>query len=138
MVVLYVSLVIVLALVQVVLRWRVGRLEKRFVRVAVESDALVKQTTLRPGNNKPDPLALARQQFTLAQLAIKRDRVEARYVAAQSFSERFARFRKALSGYQGKVLPYLVGAVDVVTVVTVLDRFGIGVSQVLALLSINV
>src|SRR4051794_27838707 len=64
MVVLYFALLLVLALVQIALRWRVARLEKRYVRVASEADALLKQVGLRPGNgNRADPLSSARQQF---------------------------------------------------------------------------
>src|SRR5262245_28647294 len=114
MLLLYLILLIELALVQRLIRWRVARLEKRFDRVAAEADALVKQSQTRGGNtNRPDPLVGARVQYQLARLAMKRDRVEAKYDKWESFSERFAAFRGRLAGFKGKLVPYLVGALDV-------------------------
>ena len=135
MVVLYLALLLVLALVQILLRWRVARLEKRYVRVASEADALLKQVGMRPGNgNRPDPLTSARQQFDLAVVAVKRSQVEDRYTAWQSFTERFAHFRRRLAGFQGKALPYVGGVLDVAFVVVLLDRFGVGLTEVKSLL----
>jgi hypothetical protein len=137
MLVLYVSLLVALALVQVVLRWRVRRLERRFVRVAAEADTLLKHTGQRGGTNRTDPFLAARQQYELARLGMKRDRVERRYTAWQSFCENFSRFRGRLTGYRGKVLPYLVGAFDVAFVIVALDQFGVGPEQVKALLGLG-
>jgi hypothetical protein len=135
MLLLYVTLLIELFLVQRLLRWRVARLEKRFDRVAAEADALVKQSQTRGGNtNRPDPLVGARQQYQLARLAMKRDRVEARYDAWQAFSERFAAFRGRLAGFKGKLLPYLVGVADVTGAIVALHKFGIDVEQVRAMI----
>ena len=135
MVVLYLTLLLVLALVQVALRWRVSRLEKRYVKVASEADALLKQVGMRPGNgNRFDPLTSARQQFDLAVVATRRAQVEDRYSAWQSFAERFAQFRRRLAGFQGKALPYVGGVLDVAFVVVLLDWLGVGVTEVRSLL----
>ena len=137
MVVLYLALLLVLALVQVALRWRVSRLEKRYVEVASEADALLKQVGLRPGNGtRFDPLTSARQQFDLAVVATRRAQVEDRYSAWQSFAERFAGFRRRLAGFQGRALPYLGGVLDIAFVIVLLDSFGIGLAQVRALLGV--
>ena len=133
MVVLYLALLLVLGLVQVLLRWRVSRLEKRYVRVASEADTLLKQVVLRPGN-RPDPLVSARQQFDLAVVATKRAEVEDRYSAWQAFTERFAHFRRRLAGFQGKALPYVGGVLDVVFVVVLLDWLGVGLTEVKTLI----
>jgi len=131
MVVLYLALLLVLALVQVLLRWRVSRLEKRYVRVASDADALLKQVGMRPGNaSRVDPLTSARQQFDLAVVATRRAQVEDRYSAWQSFAERFAGFRRRLAGFQGKFLPYVGGVMDVAFVVVLLDWLGVGVTEV--------
>ena len=66
-----------------------------------------------------DPLVTARQQFALAVVATKRDRVEERYSAWQSFAERFAQFRRRLAGFRGKAVPYVGGVLDVAFVVVV-------------------
>lgn len=137
MVVLYLALLLVLGLVQVLLRWRVSRLEKRYVRVASEADALLKQVVLRPGNcNRPDPLVAARQQFDLAVVATKRAEVEDRYSAWQAFTERFAHFRRRLAGFQGKALPYVGGVLDVAFVVVLLDWLGVGLAELRSLLGV--
>ena len=134
MVVLYLALLLVLGLVQVLLRWRVSRLEKRYVRVASEADTLLKQVATRPGNsNRVDPLTSARQQFDLAVVATKRAQVENRYSAWQSFTERFAHFRRGLAGFQGKALPYVGGVLDVAFVVVLLDWLGVGLTEVKSL-----
>ena len=137
MVVLYLALLLVLGLVQVLLRWRVSRLEKRYVRVASEADTLLKQVVLRPGNsNRLDPLVSARQQFDLAVVATKRAEVEDRYSAWQAFTERFAHFRRRLAGFRGRALPYVGGVLDVAFVVVLLDWLGVGLAQVRALLGV--
>ena len=137
MVVLYSALLLVLALVQLALRWRVARLEKHYVEVAKEADALLKQVGFRPGNgSRHDPLTSARQQFDLAVVATRRARVEDRYAAWQSFAERFASFRRRLAAFRGRALPYLGGALDVAFAVALLDSFGIGLAQVRALLGV--
>ena len=135
MVVLYLSLLLVLGLVQLLLRWRVSRLEKRYARVASEADTLLKQVSMRPGNSsRVDPLVSARQQFDLAVVATKRAQVEDRYSAWQSFTERFAQFRRRLAGFQGRVMPYLGGVLDVAFVVVLLDWLGYGVTDLKTLL----
>jgi hypothetical protein len=131
----YVSLLVALALVQLLLRLRVNRLEKRYVRVATEAHALLNKNGTRRGNsNQTDPLTAARVQYELAQLGLKRDRAEARYLAGQALAEKFGRYRAGLAGYKGKLLPYAVGVLDVAGAMLVLNRYGVGVEQVKALL----
>src|SRR4051794_30384471 len=136
MLLLYVLVLSLLALLQVLVRWRVARLERRYARVAADADALLKASAVRPGNGRSDPLLCARQQYELACLAVKRERVEHRYTSWQSFSERFAAFRGRLAGYRGKVVPYVFGALDVAFVLVILDQAGLGVEQVRAWLGV--
>jgi hypothetical protein len=134
----YVSLLVSLALVQLLLRLRVNRLEKRYVRVATEAHALLNKNGTRRGNsNQTDPLTAARVQYELAQLGMKRDRAEARYLAGQALAEKFGRCRARLAGYKGRLLPYAVGVLDVAGAMLVLNRYGVGVEQVKALLGIS-
>lgn len=134
---LYLSLLVALALVQWMLRLRVNRLEKRYVRVATEAHALLNKNGTRRGNsNQADPLTAARAQYELAQLGLKRDRAESRYLAGQARAEKLGRLRGRLAGYQGRLLPYAVGVLDVVGALLVLNRYGVGVEQVKALLGI--
>lgn len=132
----YVVLLVALALVQVALNWRVRRLERRYVRVAGDADALLKQAPRGGTTNRQDALVAAKHQYALAQVALKRDTVEARYTRWQAAAERFAAVRRALAGYRGKAVPYAVGMLDVVAAVAVLDQYGVGVAQLKALLGL--
>ena len=133
MIVLYLFARLFLAFVHLLARWRVARLEKRFVRLAAEADSLLKGSSLRAGNNRPDPFLVAKQQHVLALKALKRDRVEDRYVSCQKTSERFAAWRRGLAGFRGRILPYLFGLVDVTTTVLVLSQFQVTLTEVRAL-----
>jgi hypothetical protein len=137
MILAYVTIVIALAAAHLLVRARAARLERRFSAVAAEADAVLKRGSMRGGNCcRPDPYAAARHQYELARLAMKRDRIEERYTGAQAFAERFGRWRARLSGYRGKLLPYAVGVCDVAAAVVTLDRLGLGVGEVRALLGV--
>jgi hypothetical protein len=133
MIIVYLLFLVLTALLHWFVRLRVRRLERRFSAVAAAADALLKQTSFRGGNGRSDPYAVAKSQYELACLAMKRDRIEERYTSWQSFAERFGRFRRRLSGYRGKVLPYAFGAADVAAVMVVIDRFGIDMAQLKAM-----
>jgi hypothetical protein len=135
--ILYLYLLISLAVLHWLVRVRVRRLERRFSAVAADADTLLKKSSYKAGNGtRPDPYQSAKQQFQLARLAMKRDRIEARYASWQSFSERFGQLRRRLAGYRGKVLPYLVGACDVAGIAVVLNQVGISVGQLRSMLGI--
>jgi hypothetical protein len=134
MILVYLFILILLALLHWLVRLRVGRLERRFSAVAAAADVLLKQTAYRSGNGRPDPCVVAKNQYELARLAMKRDRIEERYTSWQSFAERFGRFRGRLSGYRGKVVPYVFGAADIAAVMVAIERFGVGVADLKAML----
>lgn len=137
MLILYVAVLFFLALVHFALRRRVAALERHYVRSAVEADSLLKQSSTRPGNsNRADLLALARQQYELAQAALKRDRAERRYLAWQSLCDRFAAFRRRLWHFQGKLMPYAAGVLDIGGLIVMLDRSGVSLEQVRAWLTL--
>jgi len=136
MIVLYLFARIFLALAHALVRFRVSRLEKRYVRTAAAADALLKTSATKSGNNRPDPYVTAKQQYELARLALKRDQVEARYTGWQSFSERFGKMRAGLAGYRGVVVPYLFGLVDVGVVVGLMNHYALRVNEVRAMLGL--
>jgi hypothetical protein len=114
MIVLYLFLLLLLGGAQLWLKRRVASLEKKYVRVAKEADALVRQPAYRDTNgNRADPYQAAKRQYQLLLLAQKRDRVEARYTAAQTCRERFDKLAARVRGWKGKALPYALGALDV-------------------------
>jgi len=129
MAVLYLCARLSLALLHLLVRVRVARLERRFVRVAAEADALIKASRTRGGTNQTDPSAHAKQQYELARLALKRDRVEQRYTTWQARSERFAALRRRVVGYRGRLLPYVFGPVDVAGLMLLMHRLEFGVTE---------
>jgi len=134
---LYIALIVVLATVQLLFRWRASALERRYVRIAGEADKLVKQSNVRGGNtNKPDPYAAARQQYELALVVLQRDRTEKRYTYWQGLAERLANWRKGLTAYKGKLLPYAVGMLDLTALIVALHAFGLGVNELRALIGL--
>jgi hypothetical protein len=133
----YPALILFLSVLAWVLRRRAASLERRYVRVAAEADALAKETNTKPGNsNKLDPLLTAKQNYQLAHLALKRDSVERRYTTWQSIAEKFAAMQKAVIDYRGKVLPYTLGALDVIGVAFLSQSLGVTLQDVRSLLGI--
>ena len=137
MVVLYLFARLFLGFFHLLVKGRVARLEKRYVRSAAEADALLKASAQRGGNsNRPDPFVAARTQYDLALLAKKRDRVEARYLSWQKFSERFGSLRRRLAGFRGRLLPYLFGLVDVTAVVLALGQYRVDLTEVRSMMGL--
>jgi hypothetical protein len=127
MILLYSALIIVLGLAKFLIGRRVASLEKKYVRVAKEADALVKQSTFKDGNaNRADPYVAAKRQYQIGLLAQKRDRVEAKYASWQKTDDRLGRCIAKLRSWKGKTLPYTFGAVDVVFVLGLIDYLGFG------------
>ena len=122
MLVVYLSALLLLGVVQFLLRRRVARLERAYVRAATMADAVLRKVGYKDGNGgRPDPLQAAKRQYQLALLAQKRDRVEARYTAAQLGRERFGKLAARVRGWKGKALPYALGVLDVGLVLVALD-----------------
>ena len=114
----------------VVLRWlvvrRVRSLEKRYARAAAEADAVLKSTAVKAQNGRPDPVAEAKRQYQLGQVAAKRDAVEARYTSWQTFSEKVGRWLAGVRSWRGRKLPYTLGVLDVVGLFALVDALGFG------------
>ena len=122
MIFLYTLVLLLLGSAYFLCKRRVASLEKKYTRVAKEADALVRHPAYRETNgNRADPYQAAKRQYQLALLAQKRDRVEARYTAAQTFRERFDKLVARVRGWKGKVVPYAFGALDVGLVLVALD-----------------
>jgi hypothetical protein len=127
MIFVYTSLLLVLAVTQLVLKRRVASLEKKYVKVAKEAETVLRQNGYRDGNsNRSDPYLNAKRQLQLGLLAQKKERVETRYTAWQARADRFAALTSRVRGWKGKTLPYTFGVIDVATTLAVLDHLGLG------------
>ena len=125
MIFLYSSVLLVLGVAKFLIGRRVKALETKYARVAKEADALAKQGGFKDGNsNRLDPCLTAKRQYLLGLLAQKRDRVEAKYAAWQTFSEKFGRYVRHAQSWKGRKLPYTFGAVDVACVLGAIDYLG--------------
>jgi hypothetical protein len=127
MILLYTTLVFVLGVAAFLTGRRAKALEKKYTKVAKETDGLLKQANYKDGNsNRIDPCVAAKRQYLLGHLVQQRDRVEAKYVAWQARAEKFRRFVTRLKSWKGKKLPYTFGAVDVACVMGLVDYLGVG------------
>jgi hypothetical protein len=127
MLVVYLSALLLLGVVQFLLRRRVARLERAYVRAATMADAVLRKVGYKDGNGgRPDPLQAAKRQYQLARLAEKRDAVEARYASWQHRADRLAALRGRLFGWKGRLLPYFFGVIDVAVVLAAVEMFGAG------------
>ena len=127
MILLYVALLALLLAARLLIAVRVGRLEKKYMRVSRQAQELASQPVFKQGNGaRPDPYKAAKHQYELGRVAQKRDRVEARYTAWQSLSERVSRLTRRLTAWRGRTAPYLVGALDTALAVAALQLLGYG------------
>lgn len=127
MIFLYSFALFLLGVTHFVIKRRVASLEKKYLRVALEADALARQSLLRQGNAKPyDACQVAKRQLLLGQLTEKRDRVESRYTAWQTRSDRLAKLIARVRGWKGRTLPYTFGALDVAGALALIDYLGVG------------
>lgn len=127
MILLYTMLLFVLGAIKHMVSLRARALERKYVRVAGEVAELLRQVELKPGNsNKLDPCATAKRTLHLGQLVEERDRVEAKHFAWQRWADRVTAWVTTLREWQGKKLPYTMGAVDVYMVLWLIDHFAVG------------
>ncbi|MBI1916278.1 MAG: hypothetical protein HYS12_16340 [Planctomycetes bacterium] len=127
MILLYVVLLLALACARFLVARRAGVLERKYSRVARAAQEMAAQPLPREGNSsRSDPYRSAKHQYLLGQLVQKRDRVEGRYAAWQARSERLGRFSTRLRGWEGRWVPYLLGAADAVLLLTLFALFGSG------------
>jgi hypothetical protein len=125
MILLYVVLLFVLAVARFLVARRAGVLERKYSRVARAAQEMAAQPVHRDGNSsRSDPYRSAKHQYLLGQLVQKRDRVEGRYAAWQARSERLGRVSTRLRSWEGRWLPYFLGAADAVLLLTLFALFG--------------
>jgi hypothetical protein len=127
MIFIYSALVLVLTVVAGLARRRAAALEAKYTRTARQAEQLLRQATLKEGNNnRHDPYLTAKRQYVLGQVAQKRDRIEARYSSWQQISEKLDRLAGRVRSWKGLKLPYTLGVLDVATVLWLIDYLGFG------------
>lgn len=127
MILLYTMLLFLLGAINFLVIWRARVMERKYVRVVAELEAMLREPEYKPGNsNKFDPCITAKRTLILGELVQKRDRVEAKYFGWQRRADRVGAWVKNLLDWKGKKLPYTLGAVDVWLLFGLIDYAGVG------------
>jgi hypothetical protein len=127
MILLYTFVLLLLGGTVFLIRRRAASLERKYYRVAAETERLINQPTYRPGNaGRPDPYQSARRQYQLGHLVEKRDRLEGKFDYWQRLSKRFGSLLAALRSWQGRKLPYTMGVLDVMGLMYLVDELTVG------------
>jgi hypothetical protein len=126
MVVLYSSLLLLLGGAGFLIRRRARSLEKKYSAVLKEANTLL-HAPHREGNaNRTDAYATAKRTYQLGQLAQKKEKLEVRHYAWQARADRVGRWIERLRSWRGRKLPYTLGLVDAVAILTLLEHLGYG------------
>lgn len=110
------------------LKWaltrRANRTERKYVAAAHQAEAVARKMQVKPGNAAADPFAAAKAQYELGRLVQIRDALELKYLTWQRRSDGAGRLLGKLRGAKGRLVPYLLGVVDVGLVLTALHHLG--------------
>jgi hypothetical protein len=124
MIVLYSLLSLLVRVAGYLVKWRANTLAGKYARVTRECLVLVRDPVYKEGNSsRAEPYAHAKRQYLLGVLAQKKEKLEAKHYAWQERSDKLAAWARALDVWQGRKLPYLCGALDVVAGVLLLDYY---------------
>jgi hypothetical protein len=126
MVLVYASVLLLLTGASVLIRRRAASLEKKYAAVLKEAHTMLRDPPREGNSARCDPYQSARRTYQLGALAQKKDRLEAKHYAWQARAERVGRWRKGLANWKGRKFPYLLGLVDAVVTLCVLEYFGYG------------
>jgi hypothetical protein len=106
---------------------RATGLERKHARLAKEVNGTLRAALFKEGNsNRHDPCQAAKRQYRLGLLVEKKDRLEAKHYRWACRVERLNGLIGKLRGWKGRLVPYAVGAIDVVTTLCTVDYFNQG------------
>ncbi len=125
MVPLYTLMLSALAGVKWALVGRASRTEKKYTRAALDAEQLARQMQSKPGaSSNADTFTQAKRQYELGRVVENRDRLEAKFLSWQTKVETVTKWLARLRGWNGRLVPYLLGVVDVILILVLLDRLG--------------
>jgi hypothetical protein len=125
MVALYTSLLVLLATAGFLIRRRASTLEKKYTRVLKEANSLL-HSPHKDSGSRTDPYQSARRTCQLGALAEKKERLEASHYRWQARAERVERLTGKMRSWRGRKFPYVVGAIDALTALCLLEYAGLG------------
>ncbi len=124
MVPLYALLTMAVTALKSLLSARAARVERKYAKAAKEAEAVARQVQAKPTGGAVDPYAQAKSHYELGRLVEKRDALEAKTLAWQARADKAAVALATLRGMNGRLVPYLMGIVDVGLVLTALNFLG--------------
>jgi hypothetical protein len=127
MIILYTSLLVLLMGTRFLVKRRAAGLERKYAAVLKQANALLREPSHREGNSgKADAYQTAKRNFQLGAIAQKKETLEARHAAWQGRADRLGRWVQSVRAWKGRKLPYLLGGIDVFSVLCVLEYLGLG------------
>jgi hypothetical protein len=124
---LFQALLLLLTAVRYVFAWRARGLERRYAQLAKQVAAAARDVPHKEGNSSRfDPFQAAKRTYQLGLLVERRDRLEELHHRWALRVERLNRWTARLRHWKGRLVPYALGAVDVLTMLCALDYFGQG------------
>jgi hypothetical protein len=127
MILVYTSLLILLCGVRFLLQRRATTLERKYSAVLKQANTLLREPLPREGNSgRSDTYQTAKRNFQLGALAYRKEMLEARHAAWQGRADRLGRVIQRFRAWKGRKLPYVLGALDTVSVLCGLEYLGLG------------
>jgi hypothetical protein len=106
---------------------RTRALERKYARLAKDVAGVVRELPNKEGNSsRYDPFQAAKRQYVLGALVEKKDRLEEKHHRWALRVERMSRWVQNLRNWKGRLVPYALGAVDILTTMCTLDYFSHG------------
>jgi hypothetical protein len=106
---------------------RAARLERKFARLAREVNDLSHGAMYKEGNSaRHDVYQAAKRQYLLGALVHRKDRVEACHDWWAQRAEKAGQFVSWLQHCKGRLLPYVVGALDTIDLGCLVDYLTLG------------
>jgi hypothetical protein len=118
MILIYAIGVVLLGLASLLTARRARSVEKKYVHIAKAADQLAKELNVREGNSNKitDTLSLARKNYELGCVVSRRDRLETKYDKWVARTDWFNRLRTRIVNWKGRLVPYMLGVIDVAIV----------------------
>ena len=122
MLLLYHLVLLLLGAVKLAFARRAAQLERKFARLAKEVSGLLRDPVHKEGNSgKQDPFQFAKRQYLLGALVQKKDRLEAKHYGWAQRAEKVSRLIARLRRWNGRLVPYALGVLDVAVVICLVD-----------------
>jgi hypothetical protein len=128
MIVFYTLLLVFLGVAKFLIGLRAAALARKYSRVTKEATALLHHSNFKEGNSSKtaDPYNAARRQYLLGGLIQRKERLEGRHFAWQSWADWLSRAVANLRSWRGRKLPYTAGVVDLGMLLYAIDALGVG------------